>query len=103
MKEVIVNFNFFLKLWVVLQLNNIVGKGQIEIFGQVENQVWQNCKVVFMQYENDFGDVFECVFESGVIELDDVVVGLNCIGFCVLDGIVWIVVCFCVEMVVLVE
>ena len=44
MKEATVNFNPFLKPWVAPQPNNVAGKGQIEIPGQVENRVWQNRK-----------------------------------------------------------
>jgi len=86
MKEATVNFNPFLKPWVAPQPNNVAGKGQIEIPGQVENQVWQNRKAAPTQYENDLGDALERVFESGATELDDVVAGLNRIGFRAPDG-----------------
>ncbi|MDI9690696.1 recombinase-like helix-turn-helix domain-containing protein, partial [Burkholderia cenocepacia] len=89
MKEATVNFNPFLKPWVAPQPNNIAGKGQIEIPGQVENQVWQNRKAAPTQYENDLGDALERVFESGATELDDVVAGLNRIGFRAPDGTAW--------------
>ena len=41
------------------------------------------------QYENDFGDALEKVFEAGAVELDEVVDGLNRIGFRTPEGSQW--------------
>ncbi|MBY4709110.1 recombinase-like helix-turn-helix domain-containing protein [Burkholderia cepacia] len=103
MKEATVNFNPFLKPWVAPQPNNVAGKGQIEIPGQVENQVWQNRKAAPTQYENDLGDALERVFEAGAIELEDVVAGLNRIGFRAPDGTAWTAERFRAEMASLAE
>jgi hypothetical protein len=89
MEEAIVNFNQFLKPWHAPQPNNVAGKGVIEQPGQVENLVWQTRKAEPTQYENDFGDALEKVFESGALELDEVAVGLNRVGFRTPDGNTW--------------
>ncbi|MGU7778811.1 recombinase-like helix-turn-helix domain-containing protein [Burkholderia sp. PU8-34] len=103
MKEATVNFNPFLKPWVAPQPNNVAGKGQIEIPGQVENRIWQNRKAEPTQYENDLGDALERVFETGATELDDVVAGLNRIGFRTPDGALWTAERFCAEVAALAE
>ncbi|AOK56602.1 hypothetical protein WT15_16205 [Burkholderia stagnalis] len=103
MKEATVNFNPFLKPWVAPQPNNVAGKGQIEIPGQVENCVWQNRKAEPTQYENDLGDALERVFEAGATELDDVVAGLNRIGFRTPDGAPWTAERFRAELAALAE
>lgn len=89
MTKAIVNFNPSLKPWRAPQPNNVAGKGVIEQPGQVENIVWQTRKAEPTRYENDLGDALEQVFESGAIELDEVVAGLNRIGFRTPDGEMW--------------
>jgi hypothetical protein len=89
MREVPVNFNPMLKPWVAPQPNNVAGKGVIEQPGQSENMIWQNRKAEPTQYENDFGDALEQVFEAGATELDDVVAGLNRIGLRTPEGAAW--------------
>ncbi|GAB7526384.1 recombinase-like helix-turn-helix domain-containing protein [Paraburkholderia sp. 2C] len=89
MREAIVNFNPFLKPWHAPQPNNVAGKGVIEQPGQVENMVWQTRKAEPTQYENDFGNALEKVFDSGALELDEVAAGLNHAGFRTPDGDAW--------------
>jgi hypothetical protein len=89
MKEVAVNFNPLLKPWRAPQPNNVAGKGVIEKPGEQENMVWQNRKAEPTQYENDFGDALEQVFEAGAVELQEVVDGLNRIGFRTPEGTAW--------------
>jgi hypothetical protein len=89
MREMPVNFNPMLKPWLAPQPNNVAGKGVIEQPGQQENMIWQNRKAEPTQYENDFGDALEQVFEAGAVELDDVVAGLNRIGFRTPEGSPW--------------
>jgi hypothetical protein len=89
MREVVVNFNPYLKPWLAPQPNNVAGKGVIEQPGHIENFIWQTRKAEPTQYENDFGDALEQVFEAGASELDDVVAGLNRIGFRSPEGAPW--------------
>jgi len=89
MREVTVNFNPHLKPWLAPQPNNVAGKGVIEQPGQVENLIWQTRKAEPTQYENDFGDALEKVFDAGALELDEVVEGLNRIGFRTPEGAPW--------------
>ena len=89
MQEVVVNFNPMLKPWLAPQPNNVAGKGVIEQPGHSENLVWQTRKAEPTQYENDFGDALERVFEAGATELNEVVTGLNGIGFRTPDGAQW--------------
>ncbi|WP_322060426.1 recombinase-like helix-turn-helix domain-containing protein [Paraburkholderia sp. J63] len=89
MREVPVKFNPWLKPWLAPQPNNVAGKGVIEQPGQAENMVWQTRKAEPTQYENDFGNALEQVFEAGATELDEVVTGLNGIGFRTPEGTAW--------------
>ncbi|WP_118185347.1 recombinase-like helix-turn-helix domain-containing protein [Paraburkholderia phosphatilytica] len=89
MKEAVVNFNPYLKPWRAPQPNNVAGKGVIEQPGTAENMVWQTRKAEPTQYENDFGDALEKVFDEGANELDEVVTGLNGIGFRTPEGSEW--------------
>ena len=89
MQEAIVNFNPYLKPWLAPQPNNVAGKGVIEQPGQTGNFIWQTRKSEPTQYENDFGDALEQVFEAGAVELDEVVAGLNRIGFRSPEGAPW--------------
>lgn len=83
------NFNPFLKPWQAPQPNNVAGKGVIEQPGKMENMIWQTRKAEPTQYENDFGDALEQVFEGGATQLDEVVEGLNRIGFRTSEGTPW--------------
>lgn len=83
------NFNPRLKPWLASQPNNFAGKGEIEKPGEAVNLVWQTRKAEPTQYQNDLGDALETVFESGATELDDVVAGLNNIGFRTSSGAPW--------------
>ena len=89
MQEVPVKFNPWLKPWLAPQPNNVAGKGVIEQPGQTENMVWQTRKAEPTQYENDFGDALEQVFEAGATELHEVVAGLNRVGFRTPEGAQW--------------
>ena len=89
MQEVTVKFNPFLKPWRAPQPNNVAGKGVIEQPGQTGNMVWQTRKAEPTQYENDFGDALEKVFDAGAVELADVVKGLNEVGFRSPEGQLW--------------
>jgi hypothetical protein len=51
--------------------------------------VWQTRKAEPTQYENDFGDALEKVFEAGAMELEEVVDGLNRVGFRTPEGGTW--------------
>jgi hypothetical protein len=82
-------FNPFLKPWQSVQPNNVAGKGLIENPDTVENMIWQTRKAEPTAYENDFGDAIEKVFDSGATELEDVVIGLNRLGFRASDGSSW--------------
>jgi hypothetical protein len=103
MREVTVNFNPSLKPWRAPQPNNVAGKGVIEQPGQAGNLIWQTRKAEPTQYENDLGDALEKVFESGAAEIDDVVKGLNAIGFRSPEGQPWTVERFAAEMRTLAE
>lgn len=89
MKEATVNFNPFLKPWLAPQPNNVAGKGVIEKPGETDNMIWQTRKAEPTQYENDFGDALEQVFEAGATELHEVVAGLNRVGFRTPEGAQW--------------
>lgn len=89
MREQTVHFNPFLKPWLAPQPNNVAGKGVIEKPGETENFIWQTRKAEPTQYENDFGDALEQVFEAGANELQEVVDGLNRVGFRTPEGNAW--------------
>jgi hypothetical protein len=89
MREVAVNFNPNLKPWRAPQPNNVAGKGVIEQPGETPNIVWQTRKAEPTQYENDFGNALEQVFEAGALELQEVVDGLNHLGFRTPEGTAW--------------
>ena len=80
MREIAVNFNPFLKPWLAPQPNNVAGKGVIEKPGETDNFIWQTRKAEPTQYENDFGDALEQVFEAGALELHEVVERLESRG-----------------------
>jgi hypothetical protein len=89
MKEATVNFNPYLKPWLAPQPNNVAGKGVIEKPGEATNFVWQTRKAEPTRYENDLGDALEQVFEAGAVELQEVVDGLNRLGFRSQEGETW--------------
>ncbi|CAE6850702.1 recombinase-like helix-turn-helix domain-containing protein [Paraburkholderia domus] len=89
MRQQTVNFNPSLKPWLAPQPNNVAGKGVIEKPGETDNLIWQTRKAEPTQYENDFGDALEKVFEAGANELQEVVDGLNRLGFRTPEGNTW--------------
>ena len=103
MRELVVNFNPLLKPWLAPQPNNVAGKGMIEKPGETDNLIWQTRKAEPTQYENDLGDALEKVFEAGASELDEVVDGLNRIGFRAPDGTSWTAERFAAELHTLAE
>lgn len=89
MKEQPLHFNPLLKPWQAPQPNNVAGKGLIEQPGHAENLVWQTRRAEPTQFENDLGDALVEVFDAGAVELDEVVAGLNRIGFRTSEGAPW--------------
>jgi hypothetical protein len=87
-----------LRPWQTPTPNNVAGKGKIEVPGQARNIVWQNRAAPPTDYENGLGDAFETVFEQGAETVDQVVDGLNKIGFRTPDGHAWTVARFESEM-----
>jgi len=81
--------NPHLKPWVRPHPNRIAGKGVIERPGQTENIVWQTRANAPTEYENQLGDALERVFESGAVEVRDVVAKLNELGVRSADGRPW--------------
>ena len=69
--------------------NNVAGKGKVEEPGKAENIVWQNRAMPPSAFENALGDALERVFEGGATTLDEVVEGLNRLGFRASDGQPW--------------
>ena len=92
------NFNPYLKPWQAAQPNNVAGKGQIEVPGQVENIVWQHRATAPSDYENALGDALERVFADGAQSVEEVVAGLNAQTFRTADGTAWTVASFEAEM-----
>ncbi len=90
--------NPHLRPWQAPSPNNVAGKGKIEVPGQMPNIVWQNRTAPPSEYENALGDAFEAVFENGAATLDDVVAGLNDMGFRMPDGQAWTAATFESEM-----
>lgn len=91
MNESVVNFNPYLKPWESPQPNNVAGKGAIEEPGKPWNFVWQTRDAEPTAYENDFGDALEKVFSAGALEIEEVVSGLNGLGFRMRSGEQWTV------------
>jgi hypothetical protein len=92
------NFNPYLKPWQAAQPNNVAGKGQIEVPGQVPNIVWQNRAALPTDYENAFGDALEKVFAGGAESLEQVVTDLNALSFRTAAGDEWTTATFEAEM-----
>lgn len=87
-----------LKPWEAPSPNNVAGKGQIEAPGQIPNIVWQTRLAAPTDYENALGDALEKVFVDGAETLDQVVGGLNVLGFRMPDGRPWTAASFESEM-----
>ena len=92
------NFNPYLKPWQPAQPNNVAGKGQIEVPGQVENIVWQNRAAAPSDYENALGDALERVFADGAETPAQVVAAFNARAFHTAEGTQWTVASFEAEM-----
>lgn len=92
------NYNPHLKPWLAAQPNNVAGKGQIEVPGQLPNIIWQNRATEPSAYENALGDVLEKVFADGAVTLDQVVAGLNAQAFRTAEGGPWTTASFEAEM-----
>ncbi len=92
------DYNPYLKPWQPPTPNARAGEGEIERPGQIANIVWQTRAAPPSEYENRLGDALEQVFESGAVELADVVAGLNKLGFRSSDGRPWTEATFEAEM-----
>ncbi|MFN0161641.1 MAG: recombinase-like helix-turn-helix domain-containing protein [Burkholderiales bacterium] len=91
-------FNPYLKPWKAAQPNNVAGKGQIEVPGQVDNIVWQTRAAPPTAYENALGDALEVAFTGGAETAEAVVESLNTQAFRCADGSAWTVATFEAEM-----
>jgi len=92
------DFNPYLKPWLEPRPNEEAGKGEIERPSEIRNIVWQTRSAAPTEYENRLGDALETVFESGAVELPDVVAGLNALGVRTPDGRPWTPESFQVEL-----
>jgi len=93
-----VNYNPHLQPWLAAQPNNVAGKGQIEVPGQLPNIIWQSRAALPSAYENALGDVLERVFADGAVSIDQVVAGLNAQAFRSAEGGQWTSASFEAEM-----
>lgn len=89
MKPSDLDHNPYLKPWVKPHPNRVAGKGAIDRPGEVPNIVWQTRTNAPTEYENQFGDALEQVFEKGAASLEEVTAGLNALGFRTPDGQSW--------------
>ena len=92
------NFNPHLKPWQAAQPNNVAGKGQIDVPGQVPNIVWQTRATEPADYENALGDALERAFEGGALTVEQVVASLNSQTVRAADGRPWSAASFEAEM-----
>ncbi len=92
------NFNPHLKPWQAAQPNNVAGKGQIDVPGQVPNIVWQTRATAPTDYENALGDALERAFEGGAETVEQVVASLNQQTVRAADGRSWSAASFEAEM-----
>lgn len=92
------NYNPHLQPWLAAQPNNVAGKGQIEVPGQLPNIIWQSRAALPSAYENALGDVLERVFADGAVSIDQVVAGLNAQAFRSAEGGQWTSASFEAEM-----
>ncbi len=90
--------NVHLKPWNKPKPNEVAGKGNIEVPGQVENIVWQTRAAPPTEYETRLGDALEVAFDEGIEDLDGLVAKLNEIGVQTQDGQAWTVDAFTAEM-----
>lgn len=90
--------NPYLKPWQQPKPNQVAGKGEIERPDRIRNIVWQTRSAPPTEFENQLGDALERVFDSGAVELADVVAGLNKLGFLASDGQPWTEASFQAEM-----
>jgi hypothetical protein len=93
-----IDHNPYLKPWLEARPNPEPGKGEIEVPGEIVNLVWQTRPAPPTEYENVLGDALEAVFQSGAVELPDVVAGLNGLGVRAPDGKPWTAETFDAEM-----
>lgn len=93
-----IDYNPYLKPWLAPRPNEEAGTGEIEKPHLIRNLVWQTRSAPPTEYENRLGDALESVFESGAIELPDVVAGLNALGVLAADGKPWTPEGFSAEM-----
>jgi recombinase-like protein len=64
-------------------------RGRIEKPGEAANVTWQTRTAQPSDYENRLGDALEKIFDSGAIELGEVVKGLNDLKILSADGKPW--------------
>lgn len=83
------NYNPYLRPWLQPQPNEEAGTGEIERPSEIKNLVWQTRSAPPTEYENHLGDALEAVFESGAVELPDVVAKLIEVGMQAPDGTPW--------------
>lgn len=91
-------YNPYLKPWQRPAPSARAGEGEIERPGQIANIIWQTRAAPPNEYENRLGDALEEVFESGAVELHEVVAKLNELGFRSSDGQPWTAASFEAEM-----
>ena len=65
------------------------GQKSIDKPADLGNMIWQNRPAPPTAYENGLGDALEHVFESGAVELPEVVDKLNELGFKDQNGSAW--------------
>lgn len=66
-----------LKSWARIIPSTEPGQGRIEHPGEFGNRVWQTRERPAEPFELELVEALESVFESGAVELADVVAGLN--------------------------
>jgi hypothetical protein len=93
-----VDHNPNLKPWQSPTPNNVAGKGTIEVPGEARNIVWQTRSASPTAYENALGNALESVFAEGAESGQQVVDGLNTMGFRTPDGQPWTLESFEAEM-----
>lgn len=92
------NFNPHLKPWQAAQPNNVAGKGQIDVPGQVPNIVWQTRATEPVDFENALGDALELAFAAGAETVDAIVSHFNGQPFRTAAGTPWTAALFEAEM-----
>jgi hypothetical protein len=74
------------------------GQKSIDKPAELGNIVWQNRAAAPTDYENALADALEKVFETGAVELADVVLQLNGLGVKSPEGAAWTEESFTFEM-----